>query len=175
MRQCRLALWVVIVWRLVEVHEVKLGGKRRHEYTYLCFFLFYRSNTLNFNQVTVKPPLPVITSTLSRCFYAFVRRTLAKQLYTKSQNITSAPQHVLIQPQFQLLKHLLGIKFRHYREYFYYIEILPEFFSASYEIIAPSMSPCTIFNTAKLITLFLLAILETTLRKRPVFVKACRS
>ena len=154
---------------------MRFSKKKEKAICALVLFLLYRWNTLNFNQATVKPPLPVITSTLSRCFYAFVRRTLAKQLYTKSQNITSAPQHVLIQPQFQLLKHLLGIKFRHYREYFYYIEILPEFFAASYEIIAPSMSPCTIFNTAKLITLFLLAILETTLRKRPVFVKACRS
>ena len=39
-RQCRLVLWVVTVWRyLVEVHGVKLEGKRMPKYTRLCCFV----------------------------------------------------------------------------------------------------------------------------------------
>ena len=52
----------LVYWRylrMVEVYEVQLEGKRRHEYTYLCCFLLYHRNTLN--QATAKLPLPIIT------------------------------------------------------------------------------------------------------------------
>ena len=51
-----------IVWHyLGKVHSVWLQGKRGHEYTCLCCFLILHWTALCFNQLTVKPLLPIIT------------------------------------------------------------------------------------------------------------------